>query len=114
MNREYMLQHYKRYKMRLTNYLKREKLLVSGKPRLVVRFTNRQIIMQYVEYAPKGDKILQTWASNKLFSVKYSKNENYLIKMIKQVKPLLKQYVLDIGLKNKNSAKLQTLYKLLK
>ncbi len=38
-----------------TNYRKRLKLLLSGKPRLVVRKSNRYLIAQVVTYNPKGD-----------------------------------------------------------
>jgi large subunit ribosomal protein L18 len=40
-----------------TNYRKRLKLLLSRKPRLVVRITNTRIIAQIAEYDPNGDKI---------------------------------------------------------
>ncbi|NPA86198.1 MAG: 50S ribosomal protein L18 [bacterium] len=40
-----------------TNYRKRLKLLLSGKPRLVVRKTNRYIIAHICLYDPKGDRI---------------------------------------------------------
>jgi large subunit ribosomal protein L18 len=38
-----------------TDYRRRLKLLLSGKPRAVVRFTNRHVIAQMVTYAPGGD-----------------------------------------------------------
>jgi large subunit ribosomal protein L18 len=38
-----------------TDYRRRLKLLLSGKPRAVVRFTNKHVIAQMVEYSPKGD-----------------------------------------------------------
>ena len=41
-----------------TNYRKRLKLLLSGRPRLVVRVTNNRVIAQIVEYDPKGDKVV--------------------------------------------------------
>ncbi len=41
-----------------TNYRKRLALLKSGVPRLVVRKTNSQIIVQVVEFDEKGDRTL--------------------------------------------------------
>jgi large subunit ribosomal protein L18 len=41
-----------------TDYKKRISLLLSHKPRLVIRNTNRGMILQMTEYSPKGDKIV--------------------------------------------------------
>jgi large subunit ribosomal protein L18 len=41
-----------------TNYKKRLLLLQSKKPRLIIRKTNKQVILQIAEYSPKGDKII--------------------------------------------------------
>ncbi|HLD40066.1 MAG TPA: 50S ribosomal protein L18 [Candidatus Nanoarchaeia archaeon] len=49
---------YRRKRENKTNYLKRLKLLLSRKGRLVVRFTNKKIVAQLVEFTPKGDKVL--------------------------------------------------------
>ena len=49
---------YRRKRENKTNYLKRLKLLLSRKGRLVVRFTNRKVVAQLVEFTPKGDKVL--------------------------------------------------------
>ncbi len=49
---------YRRKRENKTNYLKRLKLLLSRKGRLVVRFTNKRVIAQLVEFTPKGDKVL--------------------------------------------------------
>ncbi|MGV8141632.1 MAG: 50S ribosomal protein L18 [Candidatus Woesearchaeota archaeon] len=43
-----------------TDYKKRLKMLVSGIPRLVVRRTNKSIIVQLVEYSENGDKVVVT------------------------------------------------------
>ena len=48
----------KRRRNQRTNYKRRLGLLKSGKPRLVVRKTNTQIIGQIVEYNVSGDKTL--------------------------------------------------------
>lgn len=49
---------YRRKREQKTNYLKRLKLLFSRKGRLVVRFTNKRVLAQLVEFTPKGDKVL--------------------------------------------------------
>ncbi len=41
-----------------TNYRKRLKLLLSKKPRLVIRKTNRYIIAHIVKFNPKGDETI--------------------------------------------------------
>ena len=41
-----------------TDYKRRLALLKSGKPRMVVRRTNRYIIVQFVEFLPEGDKVI--------------------------------------------------------
>ena len=49
---------YRRKRENKTNYLKRLKLLISRKGRLVVRFTNKRVLAQLVEFTSKGDKVL--------------------------------------------------------
>ncbi len=49
---------YRRRREGKTNYRKRLKLLLSRKPRLVVRITNRRVIAQIVDYHPSGDIVL--------------------------------------------------------
>ena len=49
-----------------TNYKKRLKLLLSGKPRLVFRRSNKYIIGQIIEYKPEGDVTLVEVNSKKL------------------------------------------------
>ena len=49
---------YRRKREGKTNYTKRLKLLLSKKPRLVVRLTNTQVIAQLIEFSIKGDKVL--------------------------------------------------------
>ena len=49
-----------------TNYKKRLRLLVAEKPRLVIRPTLKNIIIQLVQFEPKGDKILVGFHSSKL------------------------------------------------
>jgi len=49
-----------------TNYYKRLKLIRSGKPRLVVRRTNRYIIVQVVEARVEGDRVIAAAHSREL------------------------------------------------
>ncbi len=50
--------HYRRKREQKTNYLRRRRQLVGGKPRLVVRFTNSRVIAQVVEFTVSGDKVI--------------------------------------------------------
>lgn len=52
----------------LTDYRKRLRLLRSHKTRMVVRKTNKQIIVQFVEYKEDGDKIIAQAVSKELAS----------------------------------------------
>ena len=49
---------YRRKREGRTNYKKRLTYLKSEKPRLVIRKTNKQVVLQIVEYHPDGDKII--------------------------------------------------------
>jgi len=46
---------FRRRREGLTNYRKRRKLIISRKPRLVVRKTNKHVIAQVVVAKPQGD-----------------------------------------------------------
>ena len=49
---------YRRKRERKTSYKKRMQLLVSRKPRVVVRFTNQYVIAQLTNFTVKGDQII--------------------------------------------------------
>ncbi len=49
-----------------TNYRKRFKLVISGKPRLVVRITNEYVIVQVVEARIEGDRVIAAAHSREL------------------------------------------------
>ncbi|MBN1923920.1 MAG: 50S ribosomal protein L18 [Nanoarchaeota archaeon] len=51
---------YKRKRLNKTNYKKRLALLKSDKPRLVVRRTNKRVIVQLISFKPEGDKTIIT------------------------------------------------------
>ncbi len=90
-----------------TNYKKRLKLLLSRKPRLVVRITNKRVIAQIVEYGSEGDITVAYADSKELekFGWKGDLNNTpaaYLTGLLIGKKALQKgvrEAVLDIGLK---------------
>lgn len=49
-----------------TDYSKRLKLLKSGKPRMVIRKSLKNILVQIVEYVPQGDKVIASAHSSEL------------------------------------------------
>jgi large subunit ribosomal protein L18 len=57
---------FKRKREGKTNYKKRLTLLKSGKPRLVVRKSNTQMILQIVKYSEDGDQIIASVSSSAL------------------------------------------------
>ena len=57
---------YRRKREGRTDYKKRLKMLISGIPRLVVRRTNKNIIVQVVDYSADGDKVIVTTNSSEL------------------------------------------------
>jgi len=102
-----------RYRVRLrrrregkTNYRKRLKLLLSRKPRLVVRITNRRVITQIIEYDDGGDRVIITADSKMLEKYGWKGDMNntpaaYLTGLIagkKAAEKGIKEAVLDIGL----------------
>ena len=89
-----------------TNYYSRFKLLLSGKPRMVVRKTNRHIICQLVEAKLEGDRTLVAANSSELVKYGYKGSlantpAAYLTGMLFAVKAFNAGYesaILDIGL----------------
>lgn len=57
---------FRRRRLGRTDYKKRLKLLLSQKPRLVVRKSLKYITVQIVEFDPKGDKTLASATSKEL------------------------------------------------
>lgn len=94
-----------------TDYKKRMKLLLAGKPRLILRFTNYKIIAQIAEFSLKGDKIRVSLDSTalKAFGWNYSyKNISaaYLTGLMlgkEAVKGGFSEAILDTGLKTPKS-----------
>ena len=98
---------FRRRREGVTNYYKRRKLLLSGKPRLVVRVTNRYVIAQIIEAKPQGDVTLVSAHSGELSKFGWkggTKNTSaaYLVGLLVGLRALQKgvrEAVLDIGLR---------------
>ena len=90
-----------------TNYYKRLKLVLSGKPRLVVRRTNKYVIVQVAEARIEGDRMIAVAHSRELVK-RYgwkagTKNTSaaYLtgfLAALRALKAGVREAVLDIGL----------------
>ncbi|HUU76332.1 MAG TPA: 50S ribosomal protein L18 [Methanoregulaceae archaeon] len=97
---------FRRRKEGRTDYYKRTKLVMSDKPRMVVRKTNRQVIIQLVTATLEGDRTLVTAQSAELARYGYAGSTSntpaaYLTGMLFAVKALNADYtqaILDIGL----------------
>lgn len=98
---------YRRKRENRTNYPRRLKLLISGKPRLVLRVTNQKLIAQLVKFNPKGDKVIvaiDSYALKKLGWKHSCKNTPaaYLTGLLfgkKVMDKNIKEAVFDIGVK---------------
>jgi large subunit ribosomal protein L18 len=99
---------YRRKREQRTDYNKRMSLLLSRKPRLVVRFTNQKIVVQLIDFDAKGDKVLVGIDSSILSSHgwKYSLKNNpaaYLVGLLfgkKASEKGIKEAILDSGFKS--------------
>ena len=65
---------YRRKREGKTDYNMRLKLLLADKPRLIVRKSNKTILIQLVKYEPKGDLILVTIRSDDLKKLGWKHN----------------------------------------
>ncbi len=96
--------HFRRRREERTDYAKRLALLKSFKPRLVVRKTNKYVIVQIVEFSQKGDKVLASCSSKHLteygFAGKCNTPSAYLTGLLvgRMALGKAKEFVLDIGL----------------
>lgn len=97
---------FRRKREKKTNYLVRRKLLMSNKPRLVVRKSLKNIWMQIVEYSPDGDKILVSAHSRELIKMGWKGSRKnlpacYLTGLLIAKKAKIKNInniILDLGL----------------
>jgi large subunit ribosomal protein L18 len=86
-----------------TDYRKRLTLLKSKQPRLVVRKSNKHMMLQLIEYAADGDKVLFTVKSTDLKKHGWEMNPGnmpsaYLTGLLLGVKAKGKKAILDLGL----------------
>ncbi len=99
--------HFRRRRKGITNFQRRLALIKSGMPRLVVRRTLNNIIVQVIDYDPKGDKVLASAVATELRN-KYDWNQGkantpcaYLTGFLAAKRALekgVKKAVLDIGI----------------
>lgn len=97
---------YRRKRKRKTDYKRRLNLLKSGKPRLVIRKSNRYLLAQLIKYHPNGDKILCSANSQELKNFQWSfslKNipAGYLTGFLfglRAKKKKIEEGILDLGL----------------
>jgi len=87
-----------------TNYKKRLALVKSDKPRLVVRKTNNQIIVQVISYERPGDKVIASATSIQLKKYGWGGNKNipsaYLTGLLcgmRAKESKIENAILDIG-----------------
>ena len=97
--------HFKRRREGKTNYSRRLGLLKSGTPRLVVRKTNRYLLVQVVSWKEAGDETIASVSSKALsefgFNGKCNTPSAYLAGLLVGIKAKAKgvsEIVLDAGL----------------
>lgn len=98
--------YYRRKRTGKTNYKTRLKLLLSRKPRLVVRKSLKNMLLQVVDYTSKGDKIRLSVHSHDLKKFGWKASGNNLsacyllgcLFVVKAKEKNIQECVLDIGL----------------
>ncbi|MBW2996084.1 50S ribosomal protein L18 [Candidatus Woesearchaeota archaeon] len=106
MNSKKATVQFKRKRKGKTNYKKRLRLLLSGKPRLVIRIFMKNTCAQIIEYQPAGDKVIVAAAARELEPLGWKFNKGnvpaaYLTGLLagkKAVKAGVKEVILDSGL----------------
>jgi len=104
---------FRRRRDALTNYAKRLALVKSGKPRMVVRKSLRNVIVQFVRFAEKGDEVIAAANSMELKKYGWSPRSNvptaYLTGALaakRAVEKGVSEFVLDIGLQSASKTSL--------
>ena len=100
---------YKRKRQGKTDYRKRLNLLLGKKPRVVIRISLKNIIMQVIEYDEKGDKVIVAASSKELekkYGLKFNRSNipcayltGYLLAK-KAAKKDIKDSIFDLGFAN--------------
>ncbi|MBW3011260.1 50S ribosomal protein L18 [Candidatus Woesearchaeota archaeon] len=98
---------YRRKRQAKTNYKKRLDLLKSSLPRIVIRISLNDVIIQGVEYAPDGDKILFSAHSKQLQKLGWKAHRSnlptaYLTGYLcgKKAKDTKGEFILDLNKSN--------------
>ena len=88
-----------------TDYKRRRRLLLSGKPRVVVRKSLKNITAQLIEYSDKGDKVIASASSRNLEKFGWKTNKSnlpaaYLTGFLlgSKVKDKVEGCIIDLGL----------------
>jgi large subunit ribosomal protein L18 len=98
--------YFRRRREGKTNFAKRLALIKSGKTRMVVRRSNSGIVVQFIDFDPKGDKTLLTVTGSHLAKMyKWPSKRNvwtaYLAGLMAgklALKKGIKDFVLDMGM----------------
>ena len=101
----------KRKRQRKTNYSTRMKLLKSGLPRVLVRRTNKYLVVQYVISNEAKDKVVLSVSSRELLKNSWPKELKGSLKSIpaayltglmfgKKSKDKVKEMIIDFGFQN--------------
>jgi large subunit ribosomal protein L18 len=98
--------HFRRRKEGKTDYQARKALVISGKPRLVVRGTLKNVIAQIIVAKPHGDEVLVSAHSSELKNYEWQASKGnlsaaYLTGLLCGLKAEakgVKEAILDIGL----------------
>jgi len=99
---------FRRKREKKTDYRQRLKLLLSNRPRLVVRKSLKRITAQIVEYTPDGDKVVAGVNSKALIKLGWNQNTGntpaaYLTGLMlgkKAKKKGVSDAILDLGFKS--------------
>ncbi|MEM4555001.1 MAG: 50S ribosomal protein L18 [Candidatus Anstonellaceae archaeon] len=96
---------FRRRRLNLTNYAKRLALVKGGRPRMVVRKSSRGIIVQFIDFSPKGDKVICSAQSKELSAFGWVPHCNsptaYLVGLLagkRAKKAGVEDFNLDIGM----------------
>ena len=97
--------YYRRRREGKTNYAKRLALVKSGKTRLVVRRSNSGLVVQFINFDPKGDRTLLTVNNKHLAKHNWPSKRNkwtaYLLGYLAgklAAKKGIKEFVFDMGM----------------
>lgn len=98
--------NFKRRRNGKTNYKKRYDFLLSKEPRIAIRITNKQIIIQTIKYKLEGDETIAQATSKELTSFGWTQSQKnipsaYLTGLLsakRAVDKKIKSAIIDLGL----------------